>query len=150
MKILAWILLILLIAGLVVGGFLYIRAQMREEKKQGGSGTLFSRNKGEPVRLFAYRAVELQLCVDPCEVGISIAGKRLLRENTPALPLPGCKRKECECSYVQHDDRRSSQPRRDMSLYGVSISKARQGEERRKKGLLGRRKMDKPKPIQER
>ncbi|MDR2032421.1 MAG: hypothetical protein LBP86_09290 [Azoarcus sp.] len=142
---LAWVLLILLIAGLVAGAFFYIRSQMQEEQKHGGGGAVFSRSKGAPVQLYAYRATELQLCVDPCEIGFSIAGKRLLRENAPALPLPGCRRKECDCCYIQHDDRRSSQPRRDVSLYGISVSKARQGEERRKRGLIGRRKTDKPK-----
>jgi hypothetical protein len=132
MNTLSWVILLVVIGMLAFGTGIYIRSQLAEERTRPsrGGGAGFSRNG--PIRLYAYRAVELQLCEDPCEVALSIAGKRLLKSGAPALPLPGCRYKKCRCKYIQYDDRRDMQPRRDTSLYGVSVGKARQEGDRRK------------------
>jgi hypothetical protein len=50
--------------------------------------------------------------------------------SAPVLPLPGCHRSHCKCHYENFDDRRVG-PRRDNSLYGVSVGKTREGGNRR-------------------
>jgi hypothetical protein len=144
MDTLSWIILLIVIGMLVAATGFYIRSQLMEEKsgKQRGGGSAVSRNG--PMRLYAYRAVELQMCENPCEVALAIAGKRLLKSGAPALPLPGCRHRKCRCHYIQYDDRRDMQSRRDTSLYGVSVGKARQEGDRRKVSP-GRRSADKNK-----
>ncbi|MDR1854651.1 MAG: hypothetical protein LBR05_07100, partial [Azoarcus sp.] len=122
MAVVAWVLLALLLGGLGYVAVVYICAHIEEGKyrRKSGGGSLFYRRGKVPLRSYSYRAVELKLCDDPCEVALSIAGKRLLRADAPALPLPGCRFTTCQCSYVQYDDRRIG-PRRDTSLYGISV-----------------------------
>ncbi|MDR2688526.1 MAG: hypothetical protein LBB76_02055 [Azoarcus sp.] len=133
---LAWLLLILVIGGLIVGVVMYLR--MHADELQGSSGHKKHVSS-------AFRAVELKLCNRPCEVGASISGKRYLREDAPALPLPGCPHKHCRCSYIQYEDRRAKN-RRDMSFYSVAVGKVREGGDRRKN--RGRRAADRARPPQ--
>ena len=39
--------------------------------------------------------------------------QRFLAVRAPALPVPGCDRKKCECRYIRHADRRAPGDRRD-------------------------------------
>jgi len=146
MTALLWIIAAVVLCGVGYMAGIYVHAWLAERKyrERTGGGSLYYRRGRVPLRLFAYRAVELKLCDDPCEVGLSIAGKRLLKADAPALPLPGCRFKKCACAYKQYDDRRIEQ-RRDTSLYGISTGKSRAGMERRKPGS-GRRASDKPAP----
>ncbi len=44
-----------------------------------------------------------------CEAARSLAGRRFLSSEAPALPLPDCDRPEtCRCRYRKHGDRRTS------------------------------------------
>ncbi|MDR2014815.1 MAG: hypothetical protein LBP99_04235 [Azoarcus sp.] len=71
-----------------------------------------------PLRAYKFRAVELQICDDPCESSLAIAGKRLLKSEAPPLPLERCPHKKCLCTYIQYDDRRFTQRRAESSPYG--------------------------------
>jgi hypothetical protein len=88
----------------------------------------------------AYRAVELKLCNDPCEAALVIAGQRLLKSEAPRLPLEGCRKEKCLCTYILYDDRRVEQ-RRGASPYGGPIGGAGMKGERRGAGA-GRRTTD--------
>jgi hypothetical protein len=131
-----WFILLLVIAG-GAGFFWY-----RNSQGQAGRGEAH-RASAKGARRQAtgavHRAVELRACDRPCKVAIEIAGKRFLVRDAPALPLPDCHRKHCRCHYENFDDRRVG-PRRDTSLYGVSVAKTREGGNRRKRG--GRRSSD--------
>lgn len=50
-----------------------------------------------------------------CEAVEKIAGKRLLADEAPALPLPECDAEECNCRYAQYKDRRLD-ARRDADI----------------------------------
>ncbi len=50
-----------------------------------------------------------------CEAVEKIAGKRLLADEAPALPLPDCDAEECNCRYAQYKDRRLD-ARRDADI----------------------------------
>jgi hypothetical protein len=141
MDALSWVILLVVVGMLALGMGIYFRSSLAEEKfgTSRGVGSMLSRSV--PVRLYAYRAVELQLCEDPCEVALSIAGKRLLKSGAPALPLPGCRHRKCRCKYIQYDDRRDMLPRRDMS-HSVPAGKVRPEGDRRK-ARTGRRAADK-------
>jgi hypothetical protein len=135
-----WFLLILTFGIL---GFLWYRYKSDADSGRGGPYGASGAPRPLPQKLpsAVYRAVELQPCTKPCEVALAIAGKRFLAGEAPALPLPGCKRSRCRCSYKKYDDRRAGQ-RRDTSLYSVSVSKARPEGDRR--AGRGRRYGDRP------
>lgn len=50
-----------------------------------------------------------------CEAVDKIAGKRLLADEAPSLPLPNCDAEECNCRYAQYRDRRLDS-RRDADI----------------------------------
>jgi hypothetical protein len=134
----AWLFLFLL-----VGALLYlmvsragVRARKQKRRSSHGAPSEISRL---PMRAYKYRAVELQLCDDPCESALALAGRRLLKSEAPALPLSGCHYKNCLCAYTQYDDRRILrredrrllQRRIESSPYGRPTDR-RLSEERRK------------------
>ncbi|MDR2880464.1 MAG: hypothetical protein LBV29_00990, partial [Azoarcus sp.] len=88
-----------------------------------------------PLRAYKFRAVELQLCDDPCESALGIAGRRLLKAEAPGLPFAGCPHGECMCTYVHYDDRRLTQRRSRVESYPYGmpmIKPGRSREDRRK------------------
>jgi hypothetical protein len=126
----AWILLLLLL-----GGLLYLvafRKSARARKRKSRYGSMSGSKTGKPpLRIYKFHAVELQICDNPCESGLAIAGKRLLKTEAPLLPLEGCPHKKCLCAYVQYDDRRCMQRRIESSPYGRTMGWQLR-EERRK------------------
>jgi hypothetical protein len=133
MNAVAWILLFLLL-----GGLLYTVAFSRKGKHRNRLGaTSHSRTGKHPLRLYKYRAVELQICDDPCESSLAIAGKRLLKSEAPSLPLEGCTHNKCLCVYIQYDDRRCVQRRMESSPYGRTMGW--QLSEDRRKAMRDRR-----------
>ena len=66
----------------------------------------------------------------PCEAVLKLQEQRFLALRAPALPVPGCDRKRCECRYVRHADRRAATDRRDaFARFGGLLPNAR-GERR--------------------
>lgn len=51
---------------------------------------------------------------DSCKSALGYQTKPILISNAPELPLKGCNAKNCTCSLLQHDDRRTGNDRRDM------------------------------------
>lgn len=70
----------------------------------------------EPVKQRTeFRAASVQPCANACESALRAAGKRVLLEEVPRLPLDTCDRiRECSCRYEQHSDRRSGEDRREQ------------------------------------
>lgn len=130
MNAVTWMFLLLLMSGLayVIASRVGARAEKRRRQHDTAS---FSAMGKPPLRVYKYRAVELQLCENPCESALAIAGKRLLKSEAPALPLAGCPYKKHRCSYTQYDDRRLMQRRSEFSPYGRPTGE-RLNEERRK------------------
>lgn len=57
-----------------------------------------------------YRAISIAHGECACKAVRSIGSKRYLAIDklAPALPVPGCDAVQCNCKYVQHEDRRKS------------------------------------------
>lgn len=59
-----------------------------------------------------YRCVQIIADRDACcERARELAGRRFLPEQIPNLPLKGCDRDSCDCSYELYTDRRSAERR---------------------------------------
>jgi hypothetical protein len=54
-----------------------------------------------------YSSVSICCTDGACEVAKSAAGRRLLLDEAPSLPLAGCNSPDCQCTLVSHRDRRS-------------------------------------------
>lgn len=85
-----------------------------------------------------FRAIEIKPGQDCCEAVMEHGGRRILIERSPRLPLEGCDRlAECGCTYINHDDRRSSENRRNpygslsKGSFGLSKANKRSGFDRR-------------------
>jgi hypothetical protein len=67
-----------------------------------------------------YASVSLSCSDDCCQEARELAGRRLLVEEAPALPLAGCGSADCNCHYFRYGDRRSLLGnRRSGSLSGA-------------------------------
>ncbi len=57
---------------------------------------------------FEFRGVEVipdaNVC---CKAVEALAGRRLLADEAPQLPMPDCDRASCECHFQQYTDRRT-------------------------------------------
>lgn len=60
----------------------------------------------------AFHGVSLNPGPDPCDAVQSVLGRRYLSNDAPALPLPGCDRQRCGCTYGHYRDRRDADDRR--------------------------------------
>jgi hypothetical protein len=70
----------------------------------------------------SFPGVELRTRGAACREAKALARKRLLATEAPPLPLNGCTlRTRCNCHYLQHEDRRSGEPRRNADA-GISGS----------------------------
>lgn len=47
-----------------------------------------------------------------CQAAQALTGRRFLSQEAPALPLPGCDQKTCQCAYSHFRDRRDGEDRR--------------------------------------
>ena len=57
---------------------------------------------------FQYRGVEVIPDANGCCKAVeAIAGRRLLADEAPQLPMPACDRASCACRFQQYDDRRT-------------------------------------------
>jgi hypothetical protein len=59
-----------------------------------------------------FRAVAIRPGLECCTASEALAGKRMLGREAPLLPLPGCDRPQCHCTYVHFSDRRAGEDRR--------------------------------------
>ncbi len=124
--------LLLLLGGLGYVGARLVSARAGKRRSRHGSPSHPGMNR-LPLRVYKFHAVELQICDDPCESALAIAGRRLLKSEAPALPLTGCPHRKCMCAYTQYDDRRLTQRRSESYPYGMPMGR-RPREERRRAG----------------
>jgi hypothetical protein len=87
-------------------------------------GLAWKRHKASSVHLPAEKVTRanrknfksIEICPGPvcCKAAVDHAGKRLLLERSPRLPLDKCDRiRDCNCTFINHSDRRASDDRRN-------------------------------------
>jgi hypothetical protein len=59
-----------------------------------------------------FQGVTVKPCLDACDAVQAIVGRRYLSREAPALPLAGCDRRRCDCTYSHFSDRRERGDRR--------------------------------------
>ena len=62
-----------------------------------------------------FHGVSIRPCSRSCSSVQEMKKQRFLSAETPPLPLEGCSRLSCECSYVHHKDRRHIDDRRFLN-----------------------------------
>jgi hypothetical protein len=60
-----------------------------------------------------FRCVVFSAGSNSCRKALEYQTKPILINSAPELPLQGCSAAKCECSLLQHDDRRTGKDRRD-------------------------------------
>ncbi len=85
-----------------------------------------------------YHAVSIRPGRRECDAVKALDGQRILANEAPRLPLPGCDIVDCECSYVHYKDRRAGRDRRTpfgsggiSPITGSYEQERRSGDERR-------------------
>ena len=85
-----------------------------------------------------FQAIEIKPGADYCAAVKEHCDKRILLESSPRLPLEGCDRVgECECTYINHNDRRNHENRRNpygslsQGSFGLHDANKRSGFDRR-------------------
>lgn len=112
-----------MITALAIGVFLLVMAVLIVRRKS----SVVQRTPQKKPNRFA--AVELKPSLESCEAAHQLAGKRLLANDAPALPLEGCTER-CRCAYKRFTDRR--QERRRASDYGLPAPIIFAGQDKRK------------------
>lgn len=101
--------------------------------------TIFSIKKARsPSDKNAFHAVAVVPGARACQAALEATGVRFLSRQAPKLPLSGCDRTQCTCSYRHYPDRRTG-PRRSADFFSHQ-ARSNVGEERRKS--RGRRSTD--------
>ncbi|MGH8136044.1 MAG: hypothetical protein ACRER4_06825 [Steroidobacteraceae bacterium] len=80
-----------------------------------------------------YHSVSISTDPKCCQEVHAIEERRFLAVEAPQLPLPGCGAAQCNCRYVHHDDRRSTENRRVQAKNRRAYSRTerREGKGRR-------------------
>lgn len=58
-----------------------------------------------------FAGVEIRRRGGACAAAAALDGQRFLSNQSPALPLAGCTKKRCDCSFVKYSDRRTDDRR---------------------------------------
>ena len=98
----------MLIATLIAIGFLAVAAYWWRSR--------FSNPRPVPQRTARrdserFAGVEIRRRSGGCAAAIALDGQRFLANRSPALPLVGCTKKRCDCSFVKYSDRRTDDRR---------------------------------------
>ncbi|ENO90396.1 hypothetical protein [Thauera linaloolentis] len=86
-----------------------------------------------------YHCVTIEARDSGCDAVRRMAGERFLAARAPRLPLPGCRRGNCECIYLHYEDRRHHN-RRDPYVHAQRMQFTDVPQDRR--NTPGRRKTD--------
>jgi hypothetical protein len=90
-----------------------------------------SNAKRQPPR--GYHGVSLKPCKNACDAVQTIIGQRFLSSEAPALPLAGCDRQQCKCTYGHYSDRRDKEDRRTgWGTFGGFVPSLSEGNRRDK------------------
>lgn len=76
-----------------------------------------------------FHCVEIRADPNACEAVKLLGDRRLLSDEAPAIPLPGCDNQQCACRYAHFDDRRQHDRRNPYGQW-ASIPPAMIGERR--------------------
>ena len=104
-----WIIVVLVIA-LLASLLLYRRRAMAEVDSV-HSATQAGNNFDAPERKTDFRAVAILPGKCACSAVLELGSRRFLLNDVPMLPLQGCSQPECDCYYVNFDDRREDDRR---------------------------------------
>lgn len=131
MGMLTWVLL-----GVVLGlasPFMVVHLQRRREAARAGVPGKVAPGPSVVRPRNPFAGVSVRPCAEsPCAAVVALAHERFLAVRAPALPLPGCDRKQCGCRYIRHTDRRAKGDRRDeFAHFGGFQPKA--GSDRRRR-----------------
>jgi hypothetical protein len=58
-----------------------------------------------------FAGVEIRRHGAACVAAAALDGKRFLANQSPALPLAGCTKQRCDCTFVKYSDRRTDDRR---------------------------------------
>jgi hypothetical protein len=68
-----------------------------------------------------FAAVEIRRRSGACEQATALDGQRFLATKCPPLPLAGCTKARCDCSFVKLSDRRADDRRFAQGGLGASL-----------------------------
>jgi len=68
-----------------------------------------------------FAAVEIRRRSGACEKAHALEGQRFLASKSPALPLAGCTKAHCDCSFVKLSDRRADDRRFASGGLGATL-----------------------------
>ena len=68
-----------------------------------------------------FAAVEIRRRSGACEQAHALEGQRFLANKSPALPLAGCTKARCDCSFVKLSDRRADDRRFASGGLGATL-----------------------------
>ena len=111
---------ILVIAALA--GILLLK--MRTAGKAGRGRATAQATKG-------FHSVSISMDASPCHAIRKYAGRRLLSNEAPILPLPDCDQPNCSCRFEHFDDRRDPGNRRDRMVAMGRMASSESSRERR-------------------
>lgn len=77
----------------------------------------------------SYHAVEVRRGLRPCKAVQEFGTVRILSDQAPSLPVPGCTAATCTCSFVHHADRREEDRRHPYGQWS-SVPPTISGERR--------------------
>lgn len=66
----------------------------------------------DPLATASFRAVVIRTGSGCCDAVRALAGQRFLASEAPGLPVAGCNRTQCRCSFQRLGDRRGGDERR--------------------------------------
>ncbi|MEZ5564872.1 MAG: hypothetical protein R3F24_04855 [Gammaproteobacteria bacterium] len=82
----------------------------------------------------SFHGVSLRPGPNACSVVHTLVDQRYLSNDAPPLPLPGCNRERCECTYGHYRDRRDTEERRfGWGTFGGFTPAVAGGNRRQKK-----------------
>jgi hypothetical protein len=77
-----------------------------------------------------FAAVEIRHGSGACPAARALSGQRLLAKQAPTLPLAGCTKARCDCTFAKLSDRRTDDRRWEHEGLGAAMFQA--GERRNK------------------
>jgi hypothetical protein len=109
-------------------------AKYRKTLRASASSALVKPAVPKPARLSRWHAVSIAKGKQCCAAVERLAAQRWLSAEAPALPVPGCDARNCECRYRHHDNRRAKVRRADEGGSRRAVKTERRGEKSGRRG----------------
>lgn len=98
----------------IVSPWLYLRMKNRPRRSLPTSADKSTRaTKPGTDTTGRYAAKSFYPCLEACPAAWKLQDEKFLAGEVPALPLADCNQRNCDCRYLDHDDRRSGEDQRD-------------------------------------